>query len=152
VVGGPVYQTEGSQWSKSELRDRICKLGLSGKIGLIPFQIDTAKVYQSLDLVVHASTRREPFGLVIGEAMACGKPVVAALHGGASEIGRHGIDCVGHEPGNPDSLARAIEKLILDGNLREQLCINSRQRILNNFGKEKVWINWQALLGELRVP
>ena len=37
--------------------------------------------YRALDVVVHASTRPEPFGLVIAEAMACGRALVAAPDG-----------------------------------------------------------------------
>jgi hypothetical protein len=35
-------------------------------------------VYRALDVVVHASTQPEPFGLTIVEAMACGRAVVAS--------------------------------------------------------------------------
>lgn len=151
VVGGPVYQTMGSQWSEAELRDIIRDLGLGGITGLVPFQKDTARVYQSLDVVVHASTLREPFGLVIAEAMACGKPVVAALHGGAAEIGRDSLDCVGHVPGDSASLAAAIGPLIKDESRRQELGARARARILADFGPEKTHQKWQELIGEIRI-
>ena len=150
VVGGPVYQTMGSQWSEAELRDIIRDLGLGGIAGLVPFQKDTARVYQSLDVVVHASTLREPFGLVIAEAMACGKPVVAALHGGAAEIGRDSVDCVGHVPGDSASLAAAIGPLIKDESRRQELGAKARARILSDFEPEKTQQKWQELIGEIR--
>jgi glycosyltransferase involved in cell wall biosynthesis len=149
LIGGPVYQTIGSQWTLVELRDIINDFGLNDVVGLVPFQNDTSKVYQSLDVVVHASTRREPFGLVITEAMACGKAVVAALHGGASEIGEDGIDCIGHKPGVPVSLAAAIETLIQDEVLRHKLGANARARVLMYFNDGKILQNWQELLQEV---
>jgi glycosyltransferase involved in cell wall biosynthesis len=151
VVGGPVYQAMGSQWSEAELREIIRDLGLGGIAGLVPFQKDTARVYQSLDVVVHASTLREPFGLVIAEAMACGKPVVAALHGGAAEIGRDSVDCVGHVPGDAASLAAAIGHLIKDESRRQELGARARARILADFGPEKNHQKWQELIGEIRI-
>ena len=39
----------------------------------------------SLDVVVHASREPEPFGLVIAEAMACGRAVITTANGGAAE-------------------------------------------------------------------
>jgi glycosyltransferase involved in cell wall biosynthesis len=150
IVGGPVYQTTGSQWSRCELEKTIHIKGLDGKVGLVPFQKDTSKVYKSLDIVIHASTRREPFGLVIGEAMACGKPVVAALHGGAAEIGRNGIDCIGHKPGCSDSLAAAIEELIQKKSKRDILGINARKRIIKNFGAENMLSNWNKIIMRLK--
>src|SRR5262249_15351528 len=68
VVGGPIYHTSGSQFSQAELRGLARDLGIEPDVGLIDFQPDPAAVYRALDVVVHASTRPEPFGLTIVEA------------------------------------------------------------------------------------
>jgi len=145
LIGGPVYKTSGSQWSESELKKLIRDLNLYESVGIVPFQKDISVVYNSLDIVVHASTRPEPFGLVIAEAMACGRPVIAALHGGASEVGEESISCVGHEPGNPVCLAAKIESLISNQNLRNFIGVNARNRIISVFSNEKVLVNWHGL-------
>ena len=54
---------------------------------------------RALDVVVHASTQPEPFGLVIAEAMACGRAVVVSSGGGAAEIVTPGEDALVHEVG-----------------------------------------------------
>ena len=46
-------------------------------------------------VVVHASTRPEPFGLVIPEAMSCGRAVLATRTGGASELFDDGVQAAG---------------------------------------------------------
>src|SRR5439155_868330 len=56
VIGGPIYQTHGSQWSEDELRRRAGGLADAGRVGYIGFQQDPAAVYRALDVVVHAST------------------------------------------------------------------------------------------------
>ena len=86
VVGGPIYATAGSQFTRDELEQRAAANGLAGRVGFIPFQTDPADVYRMLDVAVHASIRPEPFGLTIVEAMGCGKPVVVAAAGGAAEL------------------------------------------------------------------
>jgi glycosyltransferase involved in cell wall biosynthesis len=151
LIGGAIYQTTGSQWTNEEIIGMVRSFNLLGQVGLVPFQKDTSKVYQSLDVVVHASIQPEPFGLVITEAMACGKPVVASLHGGAAEIGVDGVHCVGHEPGNPSSLAAAMELLIRDEALRQKLGFKARERVLATFSAGKILPNWQNLLGEIKI-
>src|SRR5262249_61166040 len=85
-VGGPIYRTHGSQWSEAELRQRAADLLAGQRLGFVGFQPDPAAVYRALDVVVHASTQPEPFGLTIAEALACARPVVVARAGGAADL------------------------------------------------------------------
>jgi glycosyltransferase involved in cell wall biosynthesis len=85
VIGGPVYSTSGSQVTRAELAHAISRLQLGERCGLVPFQENVAGVYAALDVVVQASTRREPFGRTVAEAMASGRTVVAAGTGGILE-------------------------------------------------------------------
>jgi glycosyltransferase involved in cell wall biosynthesis len=133
IVGGPIYTTVGSQWTEEELRKRAIELGIADRVGFLPFQKDLPWIYRSLDIVVHASTRPEPFGLTIAEAMSCGRPVVVSNAGGASELFTHMHDAIGHEPGNVDSLANAIRLLCNDSVLRQSLAINARKTAIEKF-------------------
>ncbi len=99
IVGGPIYATAGSQFTRDELEQRAAANGLAGRFGFVPFQTDPADVYRMLDVAVHASTRPEPFGLTIAEAMSCGKPVVVSAAGGAAELFTPEYDGLGHTPG-----------------------------------------------------
>jgi glycosyltransferase involved in cell wall biosynthesis len=72
-------------------------------------------------LVVHASTDPEPFGLVIAEAMACGKAIVVSLAGGAIELTESGTNALTHLPGDAPALAARIEELARNRRLRQQL-------------------------------
>src|SRR5262249_52926653 len=86
VIGGRIDRTAGSQWTPAELQARAGVLPAEGRLGFVPFQNDLAPFYRALDIVVHASTRPEPFGLTIAEAMACGRAVVVTRSGGAAEL------------------------------------------------------------------
>jgi glycosyltransferase involved in cell wall biosynthesis len=121
VVGGPVYETERSQVTLDELRAEAATLGLGSRIGFTGFVPDSAPAIRALDIVVHASTDPEPFGLVIAEAMACGKAVVASESGGAAELVTSGIDTLVHAPGDARGLARRIEEMASDPALRRRL-------------------------------
>lgn len=134
IVGGPIYQTK-SQHSEAGLRRRILELGLTSMVGLIPFQSNAASVYRALDIVVHASTQPEPFGLTIAEAMACGRAVIVSKAGGAAELFTDGVDAVGIAPSNPDVLAGAIMRLGDDPQLRLQLGQSAREAAVSRFDR-----------------
>jgi glycosyltransferase involved in cell wall biosynthesis len=121
IIGGPIYQTDGSQWSKAELMEEVNRLGLNGKVGFTGFLNDIPAALRSLDIVVHASTEPEPFGMVIIEAMACGKAVIASQAGGACELFIDGEDALGHPPGNAAALAQQMLLLAGDDGLRQRL-------------------------------
>lgn len=133
IIGGPIYSTAGSQFTRTELQQRADANGLAGRIGFVPFQPDPVAVYRALDVVVHASTRREPFGLTIIEGMSCGKPVVVAAGGGASELFTDGVDAIAHPPGDTAALAAALAKLAADSTLRARLSAAARQTAMSQF-------------------
>jgi glycosyltransferase involved in cell wall biosynthesis len=121
VIGDAVYDTEGSQHSRSELRDVVERLGLGDRVGFTGFVARPEAVLRALDVVVHASTSPEPFGLVIAEAMACERAVIVSLAGGAAEIVTVGVDALGHQPADPQDLAARITELAIDPALRRRI-------------------------------
>jgi len=121
IIGGPIYQTDGSQWSLEELRQKVEGLQLTGKVGFTGFLDDPAAAMRSLDVIIHASTAPEPFGMVIIEGMACGKPVIASQAGGAAELFVDGENALGYPPGDADMLAGQITRLARDPDLRHRI-------------------------------
>jgi glycosyltransferase involved in cell wall biosynthesis len=149
VVGGPIYATAGSQFSRAELQARAAANGLTRKVGFVPFQADPADVYRMLDVVVHASTRPEPFGLTVAEAMSCGRAVIVSAAGGAAELFTDGTDALGHTPGDVAALADRIAQLAADPDLRGRLGANARRTAeahltLDRFGRELAGVYAQA--------
>jgi len=152
VVGGPIYQSNNSQWSIEELKNESELLGVNNAVGFIGFQQDMAKVYNALDVVVHASTDPEPFGQVIIEGMACGKTVVVAAHGGAAEIGTSGLDCLHHQPGDAKSMAECIIYLIENEEVREKIGNEARATVVKSFGMDSIGRRWESLFKSLELP
>lgn len=134
VIGGPIYST-GAQRTQHELEDMALQLGL--QIGFVPLEPNMAAVYRSLDIVVHASTRPEPFGLVIAEAMACGRAVVVSRGGGAVELFSEGVDAASHAMGNASDLAHVLGRLIGDRELRERLALAAAESARQRFGSTR---------------
>jgi glycosyltransferase involved in cell wall biosynthesis len=152
AVGGPIYRTSGSQLREEELRSLLHQLHLEGNAGLVKFVDNTASVYPSLDIVIHASTRPEPFGLTIAEAMACARPVIAAHAGGVPELVAHGQDSWTVPAGDVDALAHAIGRLARDEHLRALLGYNARRKAEGMFDQRRAWSQLTAFYRRLLEP
>ena len=137
IVGGPLYDTTGSQYGRAELEAMIDRLGLRGRAGLTGF-LEPASAMRALDIVVHASTEPEPFGLVIAEAMACGRPVITTAYGGSAELIEAGRDALIAGPGDAEALADAIRRLAGDPALRASLGARARIAALERFAPERM--------------
>jgi glycosyltransferase involved in cell wall biosynthesis len=138
VIGGSVYHTDNSQVTLADLQAHAAAAGLTGRVtfcGVVPA---ADPVLRALDIVVHASTDPEPFGLVIAEAMACGRAVIAADAGGARELVTPGIDALVHTPGEAASLAARINELAADAGLRTRLGAAARATALRRFDRARL--------------
>ena len=136
VIGGPIYQTADGQWSEPELRQMVAELGLGQRVGLTGFIDDMPAAYRSLDVVVHASTQPEPFGLVVAEAMAAGRPVVTSGIGGTAEVFEDGVDAVRFRASDSTALAGTLDSLLADPARREALGRQARDRVKTRFGRD----------------
>jgi glycosyltransferase involved in cell wall biosynthesis len=125
VVVGGAHETEPGY--REELEARARQLGIESRITFAGFQSNVPVWMQAMDIVVHASDR-EPFGMVVVEAMALGKPVIAGQSGGPAEIITDGVDGVLAPFGDTLALGGAISRLIDDPALARRLGTAARAR------------------------
>lgn len=149
VVGGALYRTEGSQHDVEELKQAARARGLEGRVGFTGHVAEVSDALRALDVVAHCSTQPEPFGLVIAEAMACGRAVVASRAGGARELYVEGADALAHAPGDAAELAARIEELAADAGLRARLGRAARLSAERRFDRARMSAEWLALYREL---
>ena len=94
-----------------ELLDRVERAGLHDQVRFLGHRSDAPDLIAAADVVLHASTEPEPFGLVLVEGMALGRPVIASSIGGPAEI----LDpetALTFSPERPQDLARHISDLL----------------------------------------
>jgi phosphatidylinositol alpha-mannosyltransferase len=82
---------------------------------------DLPRYYASCDVFCAPSTGRESFGIVLLEAMASGRPVVASNIPGYASVVTHGREGLLVEPKRPDGLAEALVRLLQDRQGRERM-------------------------------
>ena len=118
----------GHECYENELRSAIGNSGSSEFISLQGFRVDIESIWDASDIVVVPSTEPEPFGRVAIEAMAFGKPVIAASHGGLVDIVQDGVTGLLVPPRNAKALASAMQTLIHDSRLRKNMGDAGRAR------------------------
>jgi len=116
---------EGAE--REALEAQIKKLGLGGAVRLMGFCEDAISLINAADVFVLPSLA-EPFGLVLIEAMALGKPVIATNAGGPREIVEDGRTGLLVAPGNPAALGAAISRLLLDEGVRTTMGARGKER------------------------
>jgi glycosyltransferase involved in cell wall biosynthesis len=112
---------------EDELRKLIRRRGLQDRVWLAGFQTDIPRWMRAMDVVVHASDR-EPFGVVVLEAMALGKPVVAGAEGGPREIITEGVDGLLAPYEDVETLARQIRRYLDDPDFARRVGAAARKR------------------------
>lgn len=111
--------------------------GLATKVSLPGECDDVRKQMESCTVFVLAS-RWEGLGRVLLEAMAAGCPIVATRVEGVPEVITDGHNGLLVPPGDSDSLARAVLRLLRDEKLRSSLSGAARETVRRRFGIDKM--------------
>lgn len=134
----------GDGKERSHLQEQIALLGLDSRVSLLGNQTDVPRLMNQFDIFVLPSLW-EPFGLVIAEAMACGKPVVATNVGGIPEIVEHKRTGILVPPAEVSPLAEALALLLGNDILREEFGSAGRKRFLERFDSRIMATKYQKL-------
>ena len=109
------------------IKELANRLGLREKVIFTGFVEDVYNYMSLCDIVVNPSVEPEPFGRVIVEAMALGRPVISTDMGGASEIIINNYDGLLVGPSELE-LKEALERLLTDEELYSKISRNSIHR------------------------
>jgi glycosyltransferase involved in cell wall biosynthesis len=133
VVGG---LRKSFEHFPQELRELSSRLGVSGNVHFTGIRRDIPDIMAALDLFVCVSATEE-FNCVMVEAMCMGKPAILSNVRGESVVVRDGVTGLLVPPNDPDSLARALVRLIQDEGLRRRLGAAGRRHVEETFPIEK---------------
>ena len=117
--------------------DQLCQQTEELELGdLVEFCGHQRNVYDFLsgvDIAVHAAIDPEPFGRVVAEAMLSGLPNIVTIGGGPSEYLEDGVAGLHVPRKDVSAMAAAMEKLILNPELRQQMGRAGRKYALREF-------------------
>jgi len=128
-----VFVGEGSQLL--ELLEQCNRLGLEDNIHFVGHQQGAAGWLVHFDIFALPSAW-EGISLALLEAMAAGLPVVATAVGGTPEVVLDGQTGLLVPPGDPQATAAALERLLSDPALRQEMGAAGRARVSASFAIE----------------
>lgn len=149
IVGGTV---PGQEDIKKSLHQLAEDLGLSRSLLMEEFRTDIPEVLDAFDILIFPSTLPDPFGMVVLEAMAAARPVVANAHGGCTEIINDGVTGILVEPNQPQDMADAIVYLIKNPTIRMSMGKAGKERLESNFSMKVFIEKWSKLYEQLKSP
>ncbi len=103
-----------------------------------------ASFYRGARMVVVPSTWFETFGIVAGEAMGHGVPVVASRIGALSEVVDDGVTGLLFDPGNAHDLATKLRELWDQPDRCNELGAGGRQKVIREYSPE---LHYHGLIG-----
>ena len=134
----------GSGRLEGFLRQQIVSLEAYNNIYLMP-QTDNILNEMLKSSIYVLSSRYEPFGMVIIEAMSVGVPCVSFACSGPREIIQHNVDGILVDEGDINGLAESINKVIEDVEFRKYLGRNAKINA-QKYSLERVGKKWEELL------
>lgn len=147
LVGDAIF---GEQDFVDRLKAMCHELGIGDKFVFTGYREDVTRIMRSIDLLVHASTQPEPFGMVLIEAMASRCPVVATLGGGVQEIVVDGVTGILVPPKDADAMAKAMVEIMSNDEHRASMGEAGFTRVTEHFSlADSTRAIEQALLGAL---
>jgi glycosyltransferase involved in cell wall biosynthesis len=146
LVGSPA---PGNQEHETRLRALIAASGLENDFTLAGDIDDAISVFAALDIAVVPSVQAEPFGCVVIEAMTAGTPVVGSRCGGIAEQIVDGVSGLLFTPGDYAALADALDRLLNDRTLRDQMADQGFQRVRSAFSLDSTYLHTAALFDQV---
>jgi len=120
------------------VRNAIEQAVLADKIIMAGYRWDTPDVYAACDMIVIASLHTEASPIVLREAFASGRPLIATKVGDIPEIVQHRHNGLLIEPGDSRALADAIVEFICDSKLAAYCAANGLRYATEHFSFDKM--------------
>lgn len=119
-----------------EVARAVKEMGVEDVVEMLGFRSDVARLLSALDVQLNASYGTEATSLALLEGMSLGLPTVASDYGGNPWVIENGKEGFLFPSQNADALADAMERLILDPELRQAMGRRALERYQREFTGE----------------
>jgi N-acetylglucosaminyl-diphospho-decaprenol L-rhamnosyltransferase len=144
LVGAPVTVADRTL---ARLRERAAAPDLAGAVQLVGARADPGPELQRATCLLHCADR-EPFGIVLLEAMAAARPVIAADAAGPREI-LDGSCAWLYPPGDAQAGAAALVQVLSDSERARITGLAGRERVRARFARSRTRAGFAAAVGPL---
>lgn len=148
VIGGALYGWEEA-YARSLPRLAV-RLGVADRVWFAGHRDDAWSLVGSADCVLHCSRRPEPLGLVVPEAMAQARPVVATRTLGPEEVIDHGRTGLLYAAGDDRALATAVSGVLADPARAAAMGEAARDEVRSHWSVERMAGDFARLLLGMR--
>jgi glycosyltransferase involved in cell wall biosynthesis len=131
------------------IRQEAERLGIRERVIVTGIRQDVERLYAAMDVFALPSTCDEAFGMVIIEAMAMARPVVATMVGGIPELISPWENGLLVPPGDVPALREAITAYLDDRSLAEKTALRGRRTAEASFSEEALGARFEKLLASL---
>ncbi|HJX97546.1 MAG TPA: glycosyltransferase family 4 protein [Chthoniobacterales bacterium] len=128
-----VGEATGGRSREKWVRKAIDRAGLNGNVLMMGYRWDIPDILAAANMVVIASRHTEASPIVLREAFACGRPIVATRVGDVPEIIVHGQNGLIVQPNDSNALATAILLFLSDANLAARCAENGLRYAREHF-------------------
>jgi len=124
---------------EENLKNIVQSLGIENNVNFVGFIEDGERntLYNYAHAVVFPSLY-EPFGIVALEGMATNTPTIVAGTGGLDEIVKHEVNGLKFIPGNSDSLAEQVIRILTDPLLAKKITSEAKKEVINKYSWDGV--------------
>ncbi len=134
---------------RGEIRALVQRLGLVERVRLLGLRRDVPRLMQACDALV-LSSAWEGMPVVVLEAMASRRPVVATSVASIPEMLEDGLSGLLVPPGDPEALAEAMSKVVdARPEDRQAMADKAYERVRTTYSEDVVLDQWEELFHEL---
>lgn len=126
-----VFVGDGKE--RPKIVDLVHRLNLTENVVFVRPQLNTVNVLSTIDVFMFTPRRKEGLGIVLLEALASGKPVVATDVGGISNVVENGVNGFLVEPSKPKLLIEPTLRLLKDKELYNKMSHAAREIVIQKF-------------------
>lgn len=140
-----------SKGYEASIRGKISEYGLEENVRILGKKTlsEVEQLLKAAQAVVIPEQWENVSPLIMLEAMALGKTVIASNLGGIPEFIQDGVTGFLADPDNPDDFAEKIIRVFGDGQGFERIGLNARSRVIELCDKTEIYGKWEKLIREL---
>jgi glycosyltransferase involved in cell wall biosynthesis len=131
---------------RNELEGEAERLSMQDRVIFTGVRKDVERMYAAMDIFVLPSSCEEAFGMVLIEAMAMGKPVVATAVGGIPEVIENEVNGILVPPQEIHALALAILRYMDDRAFADRVALEGRKSVEQRFSDKAMGDHFERVL------